>query len=33
MSPAGWVFLAVSWGFIIGLCLFCFRRMFQTRRK
>ena len=33
MKPEGWLFLGLSWGFIIGLCAFCFQRLFQTRRR
>jgi len=29
MTLAGWVFLVVSWGLIIALCLFCFRLIFR----
>jgi hypothetical protein len=27
MTAAGWLFLALSWVVIIGLNLFCFRRL------
>jgi len=33
MKPEGWLFLGLSWGFILALCAFCFLRMFQTRRR
>jgi len=33
MRPSGWVFLSVSWGLILGLCLFCFQRVFERRRR
>lgn len=32
MRPDGWVFLAVSWGLITGLCIFCFARIFGQRK-
>ena len=31
MTPAGWAFLALSWGAIIALCAFCCARMFRGR--
>jgi len=31
MSGAGWVFLVVSWGFIIVLSAFCFYKVFSKR--
>ena len=33
MKPDGWVFLALSWGLIIGLCAFCFYRMFHLHKR
>jgi hypothetical protein len=33
MTPAGWAFLALSWGFVIGLCVFCLRRMFRRSHR
>lgn len=32
MRLSGWIFLAASWGFIIGLAVFCFYRVF-TKKK
>ncbi len=31
MKTAGWVFLIGSWGFIIGLAIFCFIRVFSKK--
>ena len=31
MKPSGWVFLVLSWSLIIGLCLFCFRKLLSRR--
>jgi hypothetical protein len=28
MTPAGWVFLLVSLGFVWGLAIWCFRKVF-----
>jgi hypothetical protein len=33
MTAAGWVFLGVSWGLIIGLCLFCCERMVEQHQR
>lgn len=30
MRPSGWVFLALSWGVILGLTIFCFNRIFRN---
>jgi len=32
MRSSGWMFLMVSWSFIIGLTLFCFYKVF-TKKK
>lgn len=32
MRPSGWAFLMLSWGFIIGLVIFCFYKIL-TRKK
>lgn len=32
MRLSGWFFLVMSWGFIIGLVVFCFYRIF-TKKK
>jgi hypothetical protein len=32
MRPDGWIFLGVSWALILGLCVFCFNRIFARRR-
>jgi hypothetical protein len=29
MKLAGWIFMALSWGLIIGLTVFCFRMIFK----
>ncbi len=31
MTPAGWFFLVLSWGFIVGLAVFCFHRVFRQK--
>jgi hypothetical protein len=32
MRISGWLFLIFSWGFIIGLTVFCFYRVFAKRK-
>jgi glycerol uptake facilitator-like aquaporin len=32
MRPAGWLFLACSWGFIVALVAFCFWKVFAKKR-
>ena len=29
MTAMGWIFILLSWGFIIGLAGFCFHRIFS----
>lgn len=29
MKPGGWIFMILSWSFIIGLAVFCFRTVFK----
>ena len=31
MSPSACVFLILSWGFIIGLTVFCFAKVFSRK--
>jgi glycerol uptake facilitator-like aquaporin len=31
MTLAGWVFLGLSWGFIIVLSVFCFYKVFSKK--
>jgi len=31
MNIGGWIFLILSWGFIIGLTIFCFCRVFSKK--
>jgi len=33
VTPGGWIFLILSWAVIIGLCVFCFRKVFQLQRS
>lgn len=33
MTLGGWIFLILSWAVIIGLCVFCFRKVFQLQRS
>jgi hypothetical protein len=32
MNAGGWIFLALSWGSIIGLGVFCFYKVFSKRK-
>jgi hypothetical protein len=29
MKLSGWIFMIFSWGFIIGMAIFCFSRIFR----
>ena len=31
MSLSAWIFLILSWGFILGLTIFCFWRVFSKK--
>lgn len=31
MTPAGWIFLLISWGLIILLVSFCFLKVFSKK--
>ncbi len=33
MKLSGWIFFILSWGFIIGLCIYCFIEIFRTRSE
>jgi len=33
MNLAGWIFMLVSWGAIIALCVFCFKKIFDLERQ
>ena len=33
MKLSGWIFLILSWGFIIGLCVFCLKQIFRIRTE
>ena len=33
MTLLGWLFLIVSWGVIIGLCVFCFVRLTNPEKE
>ena len=33
MTPGGWIFFILSWCVIIGLCVFCFGKVFQIQRR
>jgi hypothetical protein len=33
MTTAGWVFISLSWGVIIGLGVFCFLKIFINNKK
>ncbi len=30
MSPGALIFMLLSWGVVIGLLVFCYRRIFET---
>jgi hypothetical protein len=32
MTWAGWLFLILSWGFILWLTVFCFAKVFSKKR-
>lgn len=32
MKTGGWIFMALSWGFIIGLAVFCFYKIFSKKK-
>jgi len=32
MRTAGWIFFILSWGFILGLALFCFYNIFKKKK-
>jgi hypothetical protein len=29
MRLSGWIFMLISWSFIIGMCMFCYSRIFK----
>jgi hypothetical protein len=31
MKPGGWILMSLSWAAIIGLAVFCFRRVLKNR--
>lgn len=33
ISGAGWIFLTLAWTAILVTCIFCFVRLFTTRKK
>ena len=33
ISGAGWIFLTLAWTAILVTCIFCFARLFNTRKK
>lgn len=33
MKPSGWLFLTLSWGLIVALCVFCLRRVLRTPKS
>lgn len=33
LTAGGWLFLVLAWGVIIGVAVFCFRRLFQTQDR
>jgi len=33
MTSGGWIFMTLSWGFIIGLTVFCFYKLLRTTNK
>ena len=32
MSLSAWIFLILSWGFILGLTVFCFVKVFSKKK-
>ena len=32
MTPAGWIFMAISWGIILSLGIFCFNRTLRRKK-
>ena len=32
MSLGGWLFVGISWGCILGLLIFCFRRVLRKKK-
>lgn len=32
MTTVGWIFMALSWGVILSLLVFCFSKVFRTRK-
>ena len=32
MRESGWLFLVLSWGFIIALVIFCFYKIFSKKK-
>lgn len=32
MTPGGWLFLALSWTLIIGVCAFCIYRVLRGKK-
>ena len=33
LTAGGWLFLVIAWGVIIGVTVYCFRRLFQTQDR
>lgn len=33
ITLSGWLFLAGSWGLILGLCVFCFWKVLKKKEK
>lgn len=33
MTPAGWIFLTFFWSTVIGINIFCFRKIMKYRHK
>jgi len=31
MKISGWIILLLSWGFILGLAVFCFKKIFSKK--
>jgi hypothetical protein len=32
MTTVGWIFMALSWGSILGLLIFCFSKVLRIRK-
>ena len=33
LTAGGWLFFLLAWGLIVGLTLFCFRKLLKTQNR